>query len=51
MHSAHGGKNIVYLQILPIAAAPEFVGDDVKQHFGVALGVDVAMVGMGKLGA
>ena len=45
MHVAHGGKNTHRLQRQAARGFFYLMGQHVKQDFGVALGVDVAMVG------
>ena len=50
VHLAHGGEHIVHLQRLAARGLLQLVRHHVEQHLGVALGVDVAMVGVEQLG-
>ena len=51
VHGAHGAENVGFFQPLAVAGAPQFVRQYVEQHFRVAFGVDVAVVGMRQLHA
>ena len=50
MHAAHGGEHINRTQRQAAGGFFELVGQHVEQHFRVAVGVDVAVVGVEQLG-
>ena len=50
VHTAHGGKHIDGAQGQAAGGFFELVGQHVEQHFRVAVGVDVAVVGVEQLG-
>ncbi len=51
MHLAHGSEHVLRPQRLALRRAVELVREHIEQHFRVALGVDVPMVGVEQLGA